>query len=109
VSAQSEGPRGYWRLEVAAGLARMPPGRVRRFVQRGLVRPSRIEGRSFLFGEAELARLRKIRRLTEDLGLNVAGVEVALRLIEEVEALRAQLGRRGDGSVPVDLGVDGPE
>ena len=36
-----------------------------------------------LFGPAELARFRKIRRLTRDLGVNLAGVEVILRLTEE--------------------------
>ena len=36
----------------------------------------------------ELARLRKIRRLHDDLGLNAAGVEVALRLLDEIENLR---------------------
>jgi MerR family transcriptional regulator/heat shock protein HspR len=79
----------YWRLELAAELVRLSPGRIRWYVRRGLVRPIRTEGRTVLFSEAELARLRKIRRLTDDLGLNTAGVEVVLRLLDELEALRA--------------------
>ena len=82
------------RLEAAAAATRVPVSRVRYFVQVGLVRPSRTEGRVPYFGEAEMARLRRIRRLRDDLGLNMAGVEVALRLLDEIESLRGQLGQR---------------
>jgi MerR family transcriptional regulator/heat shock protein HspR len=79
-----------YRLEVAAELAGLPPRRVRRYLRAGLVRPARVAGRVVLFSEAEVARLRKIRRLTDDLGLNLAGVEVVLRLLDESAVLRAQ-------------------
>ena len=81
------------RLGAAAEATQMPPSRVRYFVRVGLVRPSRVEGRVPYFGEAEMAQLRRIRRLRDDLGLNVAGIEVALRLREEIESLRRQLGK----------------
>jgi MerR family transcriptional regulator/heat shock protein HspR len=83
-----------YELEVAARLARLPVARVRRYVRVGLVRPARFEGRTILFGEAELARLRTIRRLAEDLGINAAGVEVVLRLVDEIKALTARDGQR---------------
>lgn len=92
---------GYWRLEAAASLVRLSPARIRRYVRLGLVRPSRREGKAALFGEVELARLRRIRRLTEDLGLNIAGVEVALRLLDEIEVQRILLRQR-----PHDRDVD---
>jgi MerR family transcriptional regulator/heat shock protein HspR len=76
-------------LETAAELAKVPPARIRYYVRIGLVTPSRIEGRRPYFGEPELARLRKIRRLHDDLGLDSAGVEAALRLLDEIERLRA--------------------
>jgi DNA-binding transcriptional MerR regulator len=77
------------RLQAVAAAVRLPPARVRHYVRIGLVRPSRREGRIVFFGEAELARLRRIRRLQEDLGLNAAGVEVAMQLLDEIHALRA--------------------
>lgn len=83
-----------WRLGEAAGMVRLPQARVRRYVRRGLVRPSRMEGRIAFFGEDDLARLRKIRRLTEDLGLNAAGVEVVLRLLDEIDSLRHEIEER---------------
>jgi MerR family transcriptional regulator/heat shock protein HspR len=86
-------PEREQHLEAAAAATRVPPARVRYFVRVGLLRPSRVEGRVPYFGEAEMAQLRRIRRLRDDLGLNMAGVEVALRLLGEIEALRRELGK----------------
>ena len=85
-----------YELETAAQLSRLPPARVRRYIRVGLIRPSRVEGRTVFLSEAELARLRTIRRLGEDLGLNAAGVEVALRLVDEIRTLQNALHSRGD-------------
>ena len=85
-----------YELETAARLSRLPPARVRRYIRVGLVQPSRVEGRKAFFSDAELARLRTIRRLGEDLGLNAAGVEVALRLVDEIRTLRRALDARAD-------------
>jgi DNA-binding transcriptional MerR regulator len=90
------GRLAVYELETAARLTRLPPARVRRYIRVGLVRPSRVEGRTVFFSEAELARLRTIRRLGEDLGLNAAGVEVALRLVDEIRTLRKTLDARAD-------------
>jgi DNA-binding transcriptional MerR regulator len=76
-------------LESVAEQVRVAPARLRYYVRIGLVTPSRIEGRHVYFGDSELARLRKIRRLHDDLGLDRVGVEVALRLLDEIERLRA--------------------
>ena len=83
-------PQPYCSVEVAAHLAGLSVTRVRRLVRTGLIQPSIVERGRPLFGEVELARLRKIRRLTTDLGVNLAGVEVILRLTDELYALRAE-------------------
>ena len=82
-----------WRLEPAARMVRLPTARMRHYVRLCLVRPARYDGARALFGEAELARLRRLRRLSDDLGLNLAGVEVTMRLLDEIARLRAQLDR----------------
>lgn len=79
-------------LESVAQQVRVAPAHIRYYVRIGLVTPSRIEGRRVYFGESGLARLRKIRRLHDDLGLDRAGVEVALRLLDEIERLRTLRG-----------------
>jgi MerR family transcriptional regulator/heat shock protein HspR len=86
-----EHPQAYCSAEVAAHLAGLSVNRVRRFVRVGLVQPPLLERGKPLFGEAELARLRKIRRLTSDLGINLAGIDVILRLTDELGALRAEM------------------
>ena len=83
-------PQTYCSVEVAAHLAGLSVTRVRRLVRTGLIQPPIVERGRPLFGEVELARLRKIRRLTTDLGVNLAGVEVILRLTDELYALRAE-------------------
>jgi DNA-binding transcriptional MerR regulator len=83
-----------YRLTAAARLVGMSPSRVRRYVEVGLVRTVVDEGGQPVVGAAELARLRKIRRLTTDLGLNAPGVEIVLRLLDEIESLRAAVERR---------------
>ena len=89
-------PTAIYELDTAARLTRLPPARVRRYIRIGLVRPARVEGRKAFFSDIELARLRTIRRLGEDLGLDPAGVEVVLRLVDEIRTLRAALDARTD-------------
>jgi MerR family transcriptional regulator, heat shock protein HspR len=86
----------YCSVEVAAHLAGLSAGRVRRLVRSGLVRPRVVEQGRPLFGDIELTRLRKIRRLTTDLGVNLAGVEVILRLTDELSELRANAPREDE-------------
>jgi len=92
--------RIYYRLEIAAARVGMSPGRVRRYVRAGLVRPAAIERGTPLFGEAEIARLRKIRRLIDDLGVNVAGAEIILRLLDELATLRGVAPAGAEGATP---------
>jgi DNA-binding transcriptional MerR regulator len=89
-------PETYFRLEVAAELAGLTPTRVRRLQRAGLVQPARVVGRRPLFSAREVARMRRIRRLREHLGLNLTSLAIVLRLVEELEALRA--ARDADGT-----------
>lgn len=84
---------GYYRPQEAAELVGLAPSRVRRYVRIGLIRVEAMEGSEPLLGALELERLRKIRRLTTDLGLNLSGVEVVLRLLDEIEELRGEIKR----------------
>ena len=88
-----QGRSGYYRIEVAARVVGLSRETVSYCVSEGLVRPAAEEQGAALFGEPELARLRKVRRLQEDLGVNLEGVEVVLRLLDEIAALRAELAR----------------
>lgn len=81
----------YYTIEVISQRAQLAPRTVRRYTRLGMIVPRAWRGRTPLYSEVELARLRKITRLTRDLGLNLAGVEVVLRLTDELDAVRRQL------------------
>src|SRR5438552_16417249 len=90
-SPMDDQPR--YMISVAAELVGMHPQTLRIYEQRGLVRPKRTPGNTRLYSDADLERLRLIQRLTTELGLNLAGVEVVLRLQDEVSRLHARLDR----------------
>src|SRR5207302_7769090 len=73
---------------VAAELAGVHPQTLRMYERKGLVRPSRTAGNSRRYSEADIARLRAIQRLTQDLGINLAGVQLIMEMEEEVDRLR---------------------
>ncbi len=85
--------RPRYMISVAADLVRMHPQTLRIYESKGLVHPKRTAGNTRLYSEADLERLRLIQQLTNELGLNLAGVEQVLRLRDEVQAMRRQLDR----------------
>lgn len=73
-----------YRAEVVSRLLRVSPATLRRYERHGLVQPRRV-GRTSLYSDVELRQLRRIRRLTVDLGVNLAGTAIILRLVERLE------------------------
>jgi MerR family transcriptional regulator/heat shock protein HspR len=85
--------RPRYMISVAADLVGMHPQTLRIYENKGLIRPKRTSGNTRLYSEADLDRLRLIQRLTNELGLNLAGVEHVLRLQDELTRLRRQFDR----------------
>ena len=85
--------RGMYMISVAAELVGMHPQTLRIYENKGLIRPKRTAGNTRLYSEADLDRLRLIQRLTTELGLNLAGVELVLRLEDELRKAHAQVER----------------
>jgi MerR family transcriptional regulator/heat shock protein HspR len=85
--------RGMYMISVAAELVGMHPQTLRIYETKGLVRPKRTPGGTRLYSEADVERLRIIQRLTTELGLNLAGVELVLRLEDELRKAHAQIDR----------------
>jgi len=83
--------RPIYMISVAAELANMHPQTLRTYETKGLVRPKRTPGGTRLYSEADVERLRVIQRLTTELGLNLAGVELVLRLEDELRRAQAQI------------------
>ena len=57
----------------------------------GLVRPARIGAKNRMYSESDVERLRQIQRLTHELGVNLAGVEVILDLLEKLQRMREDM------------------
>jgi MerR family transcriptional regulator/heat shock protein HspR len=85
--------RARYMISVAAELVGMHPQTLRIYEQRGLVRPKRTAGNTRLYSDADVERLQLIQRLTTDLGLNLAGVELVLRLEDELKKAHARIER----------------
>jgi MerR family transcriptional regulator, heat shock protein HspR len=83
--------RPMYMISVAAELAGMHPQTLRTYETKGLVRPKRTPGGTRLYSEADVDRLQIIQRLTTELGLNLAGVELVLRLEDELRRARTQI------------------
>lgn len=94
-------------ISVAARMLGMHAQTLRYYERMGIIAPSRSRGRIRLYSQADISRLRQIQRLINDLGVNLAGAEVILRLNkrirqmeEEMEELRADLQRLRDRHLP---------
>src|SRR5881409_2736416 len=99
---------GCYVISVAARMVAMHAQSLRYYERVGLVRPSRSQGRQRLYSQADVARLRHIQRLIQDLGVNLAGAEVIIRMYErlrqmegEMEQLRSELQSYRDRVLPV--------
>jgi MerR family transcriptional regulator/heat shock protein HspR len=85
--------RPRYMISIAAELVGMHPQTLRVYESKGLIRPKRTGGNTRLYSEADLDRLKLIQQLTNELGLNLAGVEQVLRLQDEVQRMRRMLDR----------------
>ncbi len=85
--------RPIYMISIAAELVGMHPQTLRMYETKGLVRPQRTPGGTRLYSEADIERLRIVQRLTSELGLNLAGVELVLRLEDELRKAHAQVER----------------
>ena len=96
-------PPDFYLISVAAEMLDMHPQTLRKYERLGLVRPHRTTGSMRVYTQEELARLRMIKSLVEDAGINLAGVhrlleisEVALRLRPLVSGRSERRVRAGD-------------
>ena len=85
--------RPIYMISVAAELVGVHPQTLRQYEDKGLVRPKRTPGGTRLYSEADVERLQIIQRLTTEVGLNLAGVELVLRLEDELRKAHVQIDR----------------
>jgi MerR family transcriptional regulator/heat shock protein HspR len=90
---QSEPGKGrYFMISVVAKAYGIHPQTLRLYEREGLLKPSRTEGNTRLYSEDDLKRLEVILNLTRELGVNLAGVEIALNMRRKMEQVQAEVG-----------------
>jgi len=78
-------------ISVVAETYDVHPQTLRLYERLGLLKPSRSDGNTRLYTDADLKRLETILNLTRDLGVNLAGVEVILDMREKMERMQAEM------------------
>jgi MerR family transcriptional regulator/heat shock protein HspR len=78
-------------IGVAAALCNVHPQTLRQYERLGLVVPKRAGAKNRLYSDNDIYRVRRIQRLTQEMGVNLAGVEVILRLLDEMEEMRVDM------------------
>jgi MerR family transcriptional regulator, heat shock protein HspR len=81
-------------ISVAAELVDMHPQTLRLYERKGLIEPSRSAGKTRLYSQRNIEQLRDIRRLTQELGVNLAGVEEIIKLRRSLDELQHRMERR---------------
>ncbi len=77
-------------ISIAANMVGVHAQTLRYYERVGLVMPSRSEGKRRLYSPNDIERLRRIKTLTDDMGVNLAGVEVVLKLMERIIQLEKE-------------------
>ena len=88
-------------ISVAARLLEMHPQTLRKYEREGLIAPSRTTGNLRLYSDDDLERLRQVKYLVGERGLNLAGVQLVLELTHHLRAVvgaAASRAQRADGS-----------
>jgi MerR family transcriptional regulator/heat shock protein HspR len=83
--------RPLYRISVVAEMLALHPQTLRVYERKGLIRPSRTTGRTRLYSAEDVEEIRLILRLSRDLGVNLAGVEIILKMRRQMQAMQQEL------------------
>lgn len=74
-------------ISVVAKILSIHPQTLRQYEKEGLIEPSRTDGKMRLYSQKDIDKIKVILRLTRDLGVNLAGVDIILRLKDKLDEL----------------------
>jgi MerR family transcriptional regulator/heat shock protein HspR len=78
-------------ISIAARMVGVRTHTLRYYEKIGIVEPSRSRGNIRLYSEGDIAQLRRVKALMDDMGVNLAGVEVIMRMVQRMTELQGQL------------------
>ena len=83
-------------ISVVATMLNIHPQTLRQYEREGLVEPSRTQGRMRLYSQRDIDRMKLILRLTRQMGVNLAGVDIALQLKEQIDEMQIEIDQLRD-------------
>ena len=89
--AVSDTGRPLYRISVVAEMLALHPQTLRLYEKKGLIRPSRTTGRTRLYSAQDVEDIRLILRLGRELGVNLAGIEIILKMRRQMQAMQQEL------------------
>jgi MerR family transcriptional regulator/heat shock protein HspR len=87
-NVEDEASQGVYVISVTARILHMHPQTLRKYERLGLVNPSRSGGQIRYYSDLDISRLRMIKHLVEDRGMNLAGVELALEMVNRLQLMQ---------------------
>ncbi len=78
-------------IGVVAEMLKLHPQTLRMYEKKGLIRPSRTVGRTRMYSPEDVEEIARVTRLARDLGVNLAGVEIILRMRRRMLEMQAQI------------------
>lgn len=78
-------------ISVAARMVGVQTYTLRYYERIGIIRPYRSQGNIRLYSESDVTQLRRVKTLMDDLGVNLAGIEVILRMTKQILELQRQI------------------
>ena len=78
-------------ISIVANMLEIHPQTLRQYEREGLVEPSRTQGRMRLYSQRDIDRMKLILRLTRQMGVNLAGVDIVLQLKEQIDEMQNEM------------------
>ena len=87
----SDRSRPLYMIGVVAEMVKIHPQTLRMYEKKGLIRPSRTEGKTRLYSVEDVEEIARVTRLARDLGVNLAGIEIILKMRRRMLDMQAQI------------------
>lgn len=85
--------KGYFSISAVAKMFSVHQQTIRLYEKEGLITPKRSEGKTRLFSEEDIDRLESVIHLTHELGINLAGVEMILKLKKQITKMQQEMNK----------------
>lgn len=87
----TDGNKPLYMIGVVAEMLKLHPQTLRMYEKKGLIRPSRTVGKTRMYSADDVEEIARVTRLARDLGVNLAGIEIILRMRRRMLDMQAQI------------------